>query len=79
MYSRLANNSDRVVTEFDKNRSEKARITLCPFIGKQYVDIRTFYPNENNELRPGKGFRISADYLPELIAALQEAQRIVEE
>jgi hypothetical protein len=70
---------DRVIAELDKAGGEKFRISLCHFKGKQYVDLRTFYRDEADELKPGKGARLSAAFLPELLAALTEAERIVSE
>ncbi len=62
-----------IIAEFEKNRTEKIKVSLSEFKGKKLVDIRIWYLNDDNEYAPSKkGVAISLELLPQLIEALQQ-------
>ena len=67
------------IATIEKNRSEELRVALKEYKGRDYLDIRTFiepYADEGQGRVPTKkGITVPLDKLPELIAALQEAER----
>ena len=66
------------ITTIEKNRSEELRISLKEYKGHRYADIRTFtepYADEGQgRVATKKGVTLSLAKLPELIAALQQAE-----
>jgi hypothetical protein len=67
-----------IVAEFEKNASEVVRVRLTEYQGKALLDIRAFYEDrETHERKPGKGLAIRRELLPELKAALEEAERMM--
>jgi len=55
----------------EKNsRGEEVRVYTSMFNGARFCDIRTWYPADGGEMRPGKGVRFRADLLPELLPLL---------
>lgn len=59
----------------DKQGGESIRIQWCTFKGRTYLDIRTYYTDDTNEVLPTKkGITLRPDMLPQLIEALQAMQ-----
>ena len=63
-----------------KSDSEEIRITVKEFKGNRFVDVRVFTDYTTGERGPTKrGITAGPSRLPELIAALQQAQARIEE
>jgi len=59
--------------EIKKNAFTQIRIERREFQGKDFVDIRQYFKNDEDEYRPSqKGVTLPPDKLNELIQALQE-------
>ena len=61
-----------------KNAAEEVRVALTEFNGHALVDVRVYadFGGPAGEKRPTrKGVSLARDRLPDLIAALQSAQR----
>ena len=76
--SSSSSSSDPNIATIEKNRSEELRVALKEFKGRRYLDIRTFiepYADEGQGRVPTKkGVTLGLAKLPELIAALQQAE-----
>lgn len=64
-----------ILAEIRKNARECYRVRLSEFKRFRFVDIRLFYGDEGDRKPSAKGVAIKPDVLPEVIAALQEAQK----
>jgi len=52
----------QTIAEIDKTATEKVVATLSEFKGKQRIDIRIYYQDDNNESKPTKkGINLSLD------------------
>ncbi|MCK5708376.1 MAG: transcriptional coactivator p15/PC4 family protein [Candidatus Aureabacteria bacterium] len=59
--------ADKILKEIPKNKSETIVISEKEFRGNQYIDLRVFYKDDNEELKPTKkGIMIKKDLLPEI-------------
>ena len=69
--------TEQTVATIEKNKGEVVHITLKEYQGHDLLDVRVFYkPAEGGEPRPtAKGVCMKVERLPELISALQEAER----
>ncbi len=80
-YIREVDNSEfiygPVIACIEKNRSQDIRIRLCELHGQIYVDVRMFAENKaQDERQPRKkGVTLKVERLPELVDALQSAER----
>ena len=80
---RIYDGEIEVVGIIEKNQSQEVRICLCRTDGRPYLDIRTYADmpeftaaNDNNERQPTKkGVHLKAECLPDLVDALQSAER----
>ncbi len=70
------------IATIEKNKTEELRVALKEFKGRRYLDIRTFvepYADEGQgRVATKKGVTCPLAKLPDLIAALQDAQAQVE-
>lgn len=65
----MSNNSLHEVT---KNTQETLRFQITEYKGQQYVDIRVYYRDDNDELRPSKkGLTISPAIWSEFKAGIE--------
>lgn len=63
------------IADIRKNAKESYRVRLGEYKGFRFADVRIWF-GELDALKPsGKGVAIRPDALPEVIKALQEAQR----
>ena len=64
-----------------KNRREEVRIVLDTFKGTQLIDMRVFaaFTSGNIMMPTKKGLSLRVEMLPDLIAALSQAQDKAEE
>ena len=62
--------------EIKKNSREVIRVVENEFKGKELVDIRTYYYDENaDEIKPTKkGISFSKEVLPEILEALRSIE-----
>jgi hypothetical protein len=78
----MSENESRLVAEFQKNSAEVVRIHFIEWKKTTYMDIRVWYHDgigDDGDTKPTtKGLRINAELLPDLIRALNEAQRALE-
>lgn len=64
-----------IIAEILRNPTEIIRIALSNYKGKDYLDMRIFYLDDNNEWKPTKkGVTLTPDMLDEAIMALQKAK-----
>ena len=77
------NETQKLVSEFHRNSIELVKINLSEWKSQPYVDIRIWVLEDPAKLGSAvatkKGIRLSADLLPQLIDALNEASRILKE
>jgi hypothetical protein len=67
----------RLLRDIKKNARETLRVELDEFKGHQLVAARLWFADGSGELRPTpKGLTIKVELLPDLIAALREAETI---
>lgn len=58
--------NEKIIYQFSKNKTEEVICTLKTWNDKTFFDIRVFYRNKNNELKPSsKGICLSNERLPE--------------
>lgn len=62
---------EKMIYQFRKNRTEEVICTLKTWNGKTFFDIRVFYRNAQNELKPTpKGICLPIERLTKLKAML---------
>ena len=68
--------TDRTVATLTKNATEELRVTLTEYQGKPLLDLRVFTTyRTTGEVGPTKkGVTIKVELLPDLIAALRQAE-----
>jgi hypothetical protein len=65
-----------VVAEWPKNgRGEVLRVALDRYKKNPVIDCRTWWPDAEGVVRPGKGITVSVKHLSQLASALAEAER----
>ena len=75
----MDDNSTTIAT-IEKSSTQDIRVRIAEYHGKQYVDVRTFVPTDAMERVPTrKGIAIPLAVLGEVIEALNEARRMLEE
>ncbi len=63
------------IGEIQKTGTDKIIVTVKEFKGKTYVDVRTFFENDEGEMIPTKkGVSLTPENLDELIRLLTEAK-----
>lgn len=73
-----ANQEASVIASFPKNKREEIRLRLTEWEGKPYVDIRVFFAKgEGGWAGTRKGICLSAEQLPELVAAIEKSSEAV--
>jgi hypothetical protein len=64
-----------IIGEIPKG-ADKIIVSVKEFKGKQYIDIRTFFENDQGEMVPTKkGISFTPENLDEAIRLLQEAKK----
>lgn len=68
---------DEIIATIAKNANEQIRVTLNEYNGRVLLGMRVWWHSlENEDWHPSKkGFACSPERLPELVAALREAER----
>jgi predicted transcriptional regulator len=75
------NGTRKLIHAFEKNgRGEQVQIALQWFRGRQYVDVRLFFPDKlTGEPRPcQKGVALAVEHLDELLHGLMQARKLVD-
>jgi RecB family endonuclease NucS len=68
---------ERIVRSFRKNQREVVRVILREFEGTKLLDVRAFGKRDDGQEAPTrKGIAINVALLPELLAAIIEAETI---
>ena len=63
------------LAEWWKNRrGESIRVGLSTYEGRNLTDIRTWFPGDDGQLKPGKGFAVEIRHLPRLAAADRQSR-----
>jgi hypothetical protein len=64
-----------ILRTFRRPTGEEIRVCLKTFHGKTYLDFRSWWlPDDEEAYKPTKrGVTLHAEYLPDLLAALQQA------
>ena len=58
--------------EFNRNSREKIRLALSEYQGNHYVDIRTYFENEDGEYKPTrKGVTFKPELWPKFRKAIE--------
>lgn len=69
--------NERVIFEFKKNQREIVRAIRKRYANHEYLDLRTYYPDESGNWKPnGKGLMLKLELLPNLeeaVTALKKA------
>lgn len=68
-----------VVSEWPLNKREIARVTLALYKGTWLINLRKWFEGDDGELRPGKGFALSAKHLPRIAEAVTNALSVARE
>jgi hypothetical protein len=69
-----------VVARFRKNAREEIVIRFTEYGGYALADLRLWYEDrDTGDLRPGKGFAIRRELLPELRKAVEAAEKTARE
>lgn len=63
--------TERDVQTWDLAAGQKLKVRLVTWRGREQVDIRRWYPDDDGELRPGKGIRIAGELAGPLAEVLQ--------
>ena len=65
-----------IIGEIQKTGTDKIIVTVKEFKGKTYIDVRTFFENDEGEMIPTKkGVSLTPENLDELIQILNEAKK----
>jgi hypothetical protein len=70
-------NMDEILAQFEKNATEVVRVSLREYRGRQLIDVRVYYSDDEGEYRPTKkGVSLTVEGYPEFkkaIAVLEKA------
>jgi hypothetical protein len=65
-----------IIGEIQRTGTDKIIVTVKEFKGKTYIDVRTFFENDDGEMVPTKkGVSLTPENLDELIRLLAEAKK----
>ena len=68
-----------VIGEIQKG-TDKIMVTVKEFKGKTYVDIRTYFENDQGEMVPTKkGVSLTPENLDDILTLLQDAKKVMQE
>ena len=67
---------DKIVASFKRNPTEEVRAGIKEFKGRQYIDIRIYYLDDQSEWKPTrKGISLATDFMPELKNAVESIEK----
>jgi len=62
---------DVVVAQFEKNKKEEVRVSVGSFHGRQIINMRVFYKDDDGTWKPGKqGLALSVERYKDLAGAI---------
>jgi hypothetical protein len=65
--------SDQIIHEFEKNSTESIRFTVSEFKGRELVNIRVYYTDDDGELKPTKkGISFSTELFDEFLEGIEK-------
>lgn len=71
---------EKLIRAFDRGAGQQLQVRLVTFRGREYLDLRNFYLDENDEWKPTrKGIAIPLELYDELMAALKEVGETLKE
>ncbi len=71
---------ERLIKAFERGAGQQLQVRLVTFRGREYLDLRNFYLDENDEWKPTrKGIAIPLELYDELMAALKEVGELLKE
>jgi hypothetical protein len=71
---------ERLIKTIERGAGQQIQIRLVTFRKREYLDLRNFYLDENDEWKPTKkGIAVPVELYEDLMAALQEVGGILKE
>lgn len=65
-----------LIGEIERNPTERLRVSIENFKGREYVDVRIYYQDKEEEWRPTKkGVTVAPEKTEEFIALINEAHK----
>jgi hypothetical protein len=62
---------DVVVAQFEKNKKEEVRVSVGSFHGRQIINMRVYYKDDDGSMKPGKqGMALSVERYKDLAGAI---------
>ena len=62
---------DIIVAQFEKNKKEEVRVSVGSFHGRQIINMRVFYKDDDGSWKPGKqGLALSVERYKDLAGAI---------
>ena len=75
----MAEAEERLIKTIERGPGQQIHIRLVTFRGREYLDLRNFYLDDNEEWKPTrKGIAVPLELYEELMAALKEAGEAIE-
>jgi hypothetical protein len=63
----------QLIAQFEKNKKEEVRISVETFHGRQIINIRVYYKDDDGTFKPGKqGIAVTIDRYKDLAGAILE-------
>lgn len=64
-----------ILGEIERNPTERLRVSLENFKGRDYIDLRIYYQEDNGEWKPTKkGVTVSPEKIDEIISFFSKAK-----
>ena len=71
MNTPIESGDDVVVAQFEKNKKEEVRVSVGSFHGRQIINMRVFYKDDDGSWKPGKqGLALSVERYKDLAGAI---------
>ena len=69
--------SEKEIVSLPKNgRGEEIKVKRVSKKGKDFIDVRTFYPDRLGDLCPGKGISIPIELADDIAKAISDAKML---
>lgn len=64
-------NDDLIIAKFEKNKKEEVRVSVGSFHGRQIINMRVYYKDDDGSWKPGKqGLALSVERYKDLAGAI---------
>jgi hypothetical protein len=64
-------NDDVIVAQFEKNKKEEVRVSVGSFHGRQIINMRVYFKDDDGSWKPGKqGLALSVERYKDLAGAI---------